>query len=409
MTGSGKNDEARRSIKLEEPNGNEIKKLKKPKKNSDKSWVRSALTRPLASIIIGVIIAGLVVTFVGVNLYHAYFSPVDSEGEEKIVVIDSGSSLSTIADVLEDEGIIRSSTVFKYYVDFSNMASKLRAGTYKLTTDMTFDEIIDTLKKSNNKNVTSRITFTEGSTIADYAKLLETKGVFNNELTFQTAAQSGEDYSSNIYISELLDDKDAISNRRFLLEGYLYPETYEIYSDASPSQIISKMLDQFSLIFTDDMAERAADLNMSVDEVVILASIIEKEAKTADFAKVSAVFHNRLNKGMKLESCATHQYFMNENKLVWTQAELAVSSPYNTYLNEGLPAGPICNPGKNALNAALYPDEDMMEQGYLYFCLGDPDEGTLYFSKTLEEHEAYKAKYQSLWQEYDAQQENETT
>ena len=236
--------------------------------------------------------------------------------------------------------------------------------------------------------------------------MLVKKGIFNNELTFLSEVQSASEYSGNVYISEILDDADAVKNRKYLLEGYLYPETYEIYSSASPSQIIQNMLDEFSKKFTDEMAERAAELNMSVDDVVILASMIEREAKTDDFTKVSAVFHNRLNNGMNLESCATHQYFMGENKLVWTSEELAVSSPYNTYLNSGLPAGPICNPGNDALMAALYPDEEMLRDGYLYFCLGDPNQGTLYFSKTLEEHNAYKAQYQSLWRQYDAQQEN---
>lgn len=250
-----------------------------------------SIARPIVSIAIGLIISIVIFAIAGVYLYNAYFSPVDRKGEEKVVVIESGSSLSAIANILEEEGIIRSSSVFKYYVDFSNMASKLRAGTYKLSTDMTYDDIIDTLKKSNNKNVTSKITFTEGSSIQDYAALLVKKGIFNNELTFLSEVQSASEYSGNVYISEILDDADAVKNRKYLLEGYLYPETYEIYSSASPSQIIQNMLDEFSKKFTDEMAERAAELNMSVDDVVILASMIEREAKTDDFTKVSAVFH----------------------------------------------------------------------------------------------------------------------
>ena len=220
-----------------------------------------SIARPIVSIAIGLIISIVIFAIAGVYLYNAYFSPVDRKGEEKVVVIESGSSLSAIANILEEEGIIRSSSVFKYYVDFSNMASKLRAGTYKLSTDMTYDDIIDTLKKSNNKNVTSKITFTEGSSIQDYAALLVKKGIFNNELTFLSEVQSASEYSGNVYISEILDDADAVKNRKYLLEGYLYPETYEIYSSASPSQIIQNMLDEFSKKFTDEMAERAAELN----------------------------------------------------------------------------------------------------------------------------------------------------
>ena len=137
---------------------------------------------------------------------------------------------------------------------------------------------------------------------------------------------------------------------------------------------------------------------MSTDEVVILASIIEKEAgKTEDFAKVSAVFHNRLNKNMKLQSCATHQYFMTEKKFTYNAEELKIASPYNTYQNEGLPIGPICNPGKAAIEAALWPNEQFLAEGYLYFCAGDPAEGTTVFAKTYEEHQANVAKYSPLW------------
>lgn len=140
---------------------------------------------------------------------------------------------------------------------------------------------------------------------------------------------------------------------------------------------------------------------MTMDEVFTLASMIEKEAKTADFAKVSAVFHNRLKKGMTLGSDVTVKYVSGSQKMALSDSDLAVDSAYNTYTRTGLPVGPICNPSMDAVVAALYPDEQYVAQKYLYFCSTDPDSGELHFSKTLEEHNAAVAMYRPLWEEYD--------
>lgn len=140
---------------------------------------------------------------------------------------------------------------------------------------------------------------------------------------------------------------------------------------------------------------------MTMDEIITLASMIEKEAKTNDFSRVSAVFHNRLKKNMTLGSDVTVQYFTGSQKMALTDTQTQQSSPYNTYINTGLPVGPICNPSKDAIRAALYPDDTFIRDEYLYFCSMDPREGTLYFSKTLEEHNEAVRLYRPLWEEYD--------
>ena len=138
-----------------------------------------------------------------------------------------------------------------------------------------------------------------------------------------------------------------------------------------------------------------------MDEIFTLASMIEKEAKTADFAKVSAVFHNRLKTGMTLGSDVTIKYASGSEKMALTDSDLSLDSPYNTYRHKGLPVGPICNPSMDAVIAALYPNEQFVAQKYLYFCSTDPDSGELHFSKTLEEHEAVVSYWRSKWEEYD--------
>ena len=141
---------------------------------------------------------------------------------------------------------------------------------------------------------------------------------------------------------------------------------------------------------------------LTMDETMILASMIEKEASnTTDYARVSAVFHNRLQNGWKLESDPTATYLTGDDKLVLSESELNDRNPYNTYSVDGLPVGPICNPSKAAIQAALYPDLQYVNDGYLYFCATEPTSGVLAFARTREEHEANVAKYRPLWEEYD--------
>ena len=170
--------------------------------------------------------------------------------------------------------------------------------------------------------------------------------------------------------------------------------------------MIRKLLSQTEAVFKTEYHDRADELGMTMDQVITLASMIEKEAKTADFAKVSAVFHNRIRQGMNLGSDVTVKYASGVARMALTQEDLSVQSPYNTYLFQGLPIGPICSPSAAAIRAALYPDEQFIADQYLYFCSKDPDTGELYFSRTLKEHELAVSIYAPLWQAYDREQGN---
>ncbi len=376
----------------------------KAKSKFGRIWSRFIwpVLRPAVSILIGLLIVVGVGVMAFKYAYTNYFSPVDAASTEEIdVVINTNDSLATIANKLEEAGIIRNSKIFKYYVDFSDMSSKLLAGKFTLSPSMTFDDIISILKRSSAAAETTRLTFAEGISVETYAALFTQEGVLENDLSFMDKVTTGLDYTKYWFIQEVLA-KEATTekSRKYVLEGYLFPETYDFYISSTADQAIEKLLDQFEKVFTDEYRERAEELGMSVDDVVILASMIEKEAKEDDFAKVSAVFHNRLEIEQPLQSCATHRYFMEEKKLVYSGDELKIDSPYNTYLYGGLPIGPICNPGKAAIEAALWPEESYLGV-YYYFCLGDPATGETIFSKTYEEHLAAQAKYSALWDAYE--------
>ena len=315
-------------------------------------------------------------------------------------MVESGSSLTTVTNKLEEEGLIRNRSVLKYLMDFQGLSQKVQTGEYTLSKNMTISEIIEKLTAGDGNPLTRRITIIPGWTVEDIGEYLASIGVASSKQAFLDACNDKETYGKYYYIDEVIATPD-VSGRTYLLEGYLAPDTYEIFNTATLENVMQKLVSQTEAIFPAEFHARAEELGMTMDEVITLASMIEKEGKTDDFAKVSAVFHNRLDIDMTLGSDVTVQYFTKSQKMALTDSQTGQASPYNTYQNKGLPVGPICNPSKDAIRAALYPDETFVEQEYLYFCSMNPQEGTLYFSKTKEEHDAAVRTYRPLWEEYD--------
>ena len=337
-------------------------------------------------------ISAAVVILIGVTIYHYvegnYFAPVGAESAEtKEVEIKTGSSLSTIASQLYEEGIVRNKLVFQLYVDFNDLSSSLVAGTYDLSPGMTMEEIVDIIVQGDGGREILTVTFTEGMTIEDMANTLVNKEIFNNSEreVFLSLCNDIDTFSDDYEFIEALKETEDLSGRRYAFEGYLFPDTYEIYADAEPKDIIIKLLNRFDNVFKINDEQHADEIGMTVDEIMTLASMIEWEGLTGDFKKVSAVFYNRLDIEQKLESCATMRYVTGENKLSYTE-DLAIDDPYNTYKYSGLPLGPVCNPGAKAIDAALYPDEAYREEGFLFFCNKADDSGALVFAKDYDEH-----------------------
>jgi len=366
----------------------------------------SGLWRILRPVLI--LTASLIIVFgIVSSIYHAiddaFLSPVDPADETEIAFsVVSGNSLTRVANNLEDQNLIKNSTFFKYYCDFAGLGQKIQAGDYLIKRSMDIFEIADLLTTGDGNPLTMDITIIPGDTIEEVAEYLKGLGVFADTAEFLNICRTGEGVTDYYYVDELLHSSSP-EGRKYLLEGYLAPNTYEIYTNATPLSIIRKLLTQTDKVFISDWQVRADELDMSMDDILILASMIEKEAKKSDFAKVSAVFHNRLDKQMKLESDPTIHYVTGERRMSLRSSDLAVDSPYNTYRVSGLPAGPICNPSPEAINAALYPDESYVAEEYLFFCSKDPNTGELHFSRTLEEHERAAAIYAPLWQAYDAE------
>lgn len=289
----------------------------------------------------------------------AIYSPLEENSTtQKVVNIPSGTNAKEIVDLLEKSEIIRKNNyTFRILIKLSKLEYKLKFGEYNLSPSMNMLQILDKLVKG--EVILYKITIPEGYTYTQIAELLDKKEIVEKE-TFL----------------KLLEDKEKS------LEGYLFPDTYEVPKQYGTENIVKVMLSNFDQIaIENEFADKAEKIGFSMEEIIILASIIEKESKfTEERRRVSSVFHNRLKKDMKLQSCATIQYILGEPKVKLDEFDLKIDSPYNTYLYKGLPSGPIGNPGLDSIMAALEP----AEEDYLYFVLGE--NGRHIFSKTYEEH-----------------------
>lgn len=308
----------------------------------------------------------------GYFYYNTGLKAVSTENASaKEVIIPKGSSVKTIAGILEKENIIKDSLVFEIYCKFSDKADKLKAGKYSISNSLDVPGVVDVIATGKALVDTVKFTIPEGYKLEQIVEKLESLGVVSQE-EIEAALEPGK--YAYAFIGQIPD-------RENKLEGYLFPDTYEIYKDTNAEAIIDKLLGRFDQLFTEEYRNRAKELNMSIDQVVTLASIIEREAKLDSERKtISAVFHNRLKKNMMLQSCATVQYLFKEQKEVLTYKDLEIQSPYNTYIHAGLPPGPIASPGIKSIEAALYPEDSE----YLYFVA--KDDGSHVFTKTYSEH-----------------------
>ncbi|MFA0816516.1 MAG: endolytic transglycosylase MltG [Anaerofustis sp.] len=337
------------------------------------------------------ILVTLIVVFVlcaGTAALSYFLSPVDKSEDSIVVRIESGSTLDDIATVLAENNLIRNKTVFKLYIRIRNKQNDLQAGRYTLSETMSTSEITEKLIEGQVSD-TIAITIREGLDLNRIGDYLESTGLFTKQ-EFLDEIKNNFSYYQQQY--PFLASVPA--DREYGLEGYLFGDTYEVYDDATPRDVIEKCLDQFGKIFKDEYYARCNELGMTVDQVVTMASVVEREGILDDeLPTIASVFYNRLDDGMKLQSCATLQYIYQDYQFTFTSSQMAVDNPYNTYLYYGLPAGPISNFRETALEAALYP----ANTDYYYFCSKNDGTGASAFASTAAEHEANVEKYSGSW------------
>ena len=333
---------------------------------------------------VGVIVLAVLLTF-GFSIWREYSRTESTEGNPVEVTIAQGSSTRQVAAELKEAGVIRYETAFLMKIYFSGNRGKLRYGTFELNDGMCLADVTRALVTGGAQKEEASFTIPEGYSVPMIAEKLEEEGVMSQD-EFLTAVQNA---AADFAYADVLPPADQVF---YQLEGYIYPDTYYLSEDMTGDELVAKILDEFEKKFDEQRQQEAAAMGMSVEEVLIRASLVQKETDLPEeYAMVAGVINNRLAQNMRLQFDSTVVYALSEGMFGVDRVlydHLEIDSPYNTYKNNGLPVGPICNPSLDAIDGVLHP----AQHNYLYFQTDQVknDGSNLYF-ETYEEHAAAAA------------------
>ena len=340
-----------------------------------------------------------------VSQFYAELDGQGTLGAAQTITVPEGASVASIATQLKDAGVIQYDWLFKQYVKYSGKAGEIQYGDFEVQSGMAYNDIIKALSVVTRR-ATVNVTIPEGTTAVGVAQIFVDAGLVDDVDTFLSCANGndGSDWSKYDFWNAIPDN-----DRLMKCEGYLFPDTYNLYADEDVYYYVDQLYGEFANK-TADLTDTIAAKGTSLDDVVKLASFIQEEAGLeSEDAKVSACFHNRLESSdpqwseHKLESNAC-SYIMqdSENNYLWNSPTAEyfgwpedgaipddVLALYDTYAIGGLPAGPISCPGYAAIEAALNPDQEYLDEGYFFFVTGHPDTdvaGQYFYAKTADEH-----------------------
>ena len=325
--------------------------------------------------ILGILVIGsaALLAILAWNVFDYAARPSGNDISEKVITVLPGQHFKMIASQLAGTGIIKDSLRFKLFAQIKGYDKRIKAGEYRLSASLSPKQVLEIMV--SGKVALYKITIPEGYTLVQIAGIVSKMGLAEASVFIKSATDPA-------VVKALGVEADS-------LEGYLFPDTYHFPKGLPLREIMGTMVNRFLEIFSTEWQERARQLDMSLHQVVTLASIIEKETGAAfERPLIASVFHNRLEKDMRLSSDPTVIYGIKNFDGNLTRKHLTTAAPYNTYLNKGLPPGPIANPGLASLEAALYP----AETNYLYFV--SKKDSTHQFSTTLKEHNRAVRKYQ---------------
>lgn len=320
-----------------------------------------------------------ILAILGLKVWNDINFPFTLKNEKIKFTVEEGDSLFNVIGKLQEKSLIKNEFLFKIYIKKNNLNTNIKPGEYSLDKDLNINKFVQMLNKGSKDGNHVKVTVPEGYDIEQIANLLQQKGIISKE----EFIKSCKNYKAPSYIR-------VNSKAKYALEGYLFPDTYELKKNIKGDEIIGKMLEQFELVLKDIQKKT----NKNIDEthkLITSASLIEKEARIdEDRAKISSVIYNRLNKNMMLQIDATVLYALGEHKSKLSYEDLKVKSPYNTYLIKGLPPGPICSPGRLSIEAALLPEKT----NYVFYVLEDDKKHyfTSNYNDFLKAKERYKNK-----------------
>lgn len=333
----------------------------------------------------------LLMIFSGVYVYRQ-FSKVQIPDVTQIEIqVEAGESVAALAEKLEAEGVVRSAEWFKRYLQFKGLDKKIHAGDFSISGPITLESIVSALTQETQKEEIE-ITILPGWDNRQVATYLSEQGIGTEDAIISLIGESAVDH--RIDPQRVIDVKDYdVTNdvpKGASLEGYLAPNTYRVFADAGAEAVIQKLLGQRERELTDDMRQAIKRSGRSLHEVIIVASLLEREVRSAsDKAIVADLFWRRLDNDWPLQADSTVHYLTGTDGSVFTSAaDRETDSPYNTYKYPGLPLGPIAHPSIESIEAAIYPEAN----GYWYF-LTTLDTGEVKYGRSLDEHNANVARY----------------
>lgn len=345
--------------------------------NHDCRRMRLGITLLLGALIIG-----------GLLFVVTVLSPVTNapDAEGKRIVITPGMSARQIAQLLEQEGIIRNATAFHLLNRYGSTNGWMQAGVYDMSPNESPKTLLERLYAGDTVDFAVAVTIPEGYTIKQIAKVLAEREIVAEAEFLEYVKEAPLPY-------DFLEKAVAKREPERRLEGYLFPDTYHFVPGMPVANVVKAMTNRFKQVMEPLVPAAVLEgeqlttgaVPLTLDQLIILASIVEKEAVAeAERATIAGVFYNRLKINQRLESCATVQYVLGVAKPILSNADMAIDSPYNTYINDGLPIGPVANPGGASIKAVLQPEETP----FYFFVAKEDGSGQHVFSKTFAEHQA---------------------
>ena len=317
----------------------------------------------------------IILAVAGWWLFNAVYGPQNNSAGE--ITVKAGESLADISADLQSQKYISDVSVFKLYEKYSGLDKKIVAGTHSIPEHASLKTIATALSSQTTLSRENSITFIEGWTAKQIGEYLLAKQLAGYD--DYTAAISTKNWQQYDFLQNIPEKT---------IEGFIFPDTYRVFKTASAQDIIKKALDNFSAKLTPELRAEISRQGRSIHDVVTLASVVQEEARTPeDMRQVADIFLKRIAIGQGLQSDATVVYAIGGVRTNPTAQDLALDSPYNTYKYRGLPLGPICNPGLDAIKAVIYPAHN----DYYYFLYGQ--DGKIYYAKTYDQHLVNVRKY----------------
>lgn len=324
-----------------------------------------------------IISAFILLILLGFKVKHDMKYPFTKTSNESQILVSEGDSLLNVVSNMKDKGFIRNEFIVKIYIKMSKFNANIKPGEYDVREDMSIHEFVSMLNTGVEDKDFIQVTIPEGYDIESIADVLQKKEI----ITREDFLKSCKDYILPNYI-------ETNSKVRYALEGYLFPDTYKFKKNSTGQEVISRLINRFEDVIKD--IEKSGSKIDNLSEIITIASLIEKEARVdEDRTKIASVIENRISKGMMLQIDAAVIYALGEHKQKLSLNDLKIESPYNTYKIKGLTPGPICNPGRESIEAAINPDDT----DYVFYVLDDNNKH--YFTNDYNDFLKAKQRYKN--------------